>query len=79
METFSATGLLVLFVTFTGAALAAMVAALVWATRTKQFSNQDAARYLPLKSGIPGSAAGKAGEPEQRREHRAAETRHAAP
>ena len=71
METFSATGLLILFVTFTGVALAGMAAVLVWAARTRQFSNQDEARYLPLKSGIP--------EPAQRREHRAAEAPHAAP
>jgi hypothetical protein len=71
VETFSGTALLILFVTLTGVALAAMVAALVWATRTKQFSNQDEARYLPLKSGIP--------KPAQRREHRASEAHHAAP
>ena len=72
METFSATGLLILFVTLTGVALAAMVAVLVWATRTKQFSNQDEARYLPLKSGIPEPAARSAGKPEHQA-HRAAE------
>jgi cbb3-type cytochrome oxidase subunit 3 len=71
VETFSGTGLLTLFITFTAVALAAMVAVLVWAARTKQFSNQDEARYLPLKSGIP--------EPAQRQEHQAAEGRHAAP
>ena len=71
METFSGTGLLILFVTLSGAALAAMVAVLVWAARTKQFSNQDEARYLPLRSGIP--------EPAQRREDRATEAHHAAP
>lgn len=25
----------------------------VWAIRTRQFSNQERARFLPLKSGIP--------------------------
>jgi nitrogen fixation-related uncharacterized protein len=59
VETFSATGLLILFVTFAAVALAAMVAVLVWAARTKQFSNQDEARYLPLKSGIPKPATSK--------------------
>jgi nitrogen fixation-related uncharacterized protein len=63
--------LLILFVTLSGAALAAMVAVLVWATRTKQFSNQDEARYLPLRSGIP--------DPAQLREERTTEARHAAP
>ncbi|MGD1002195.1 MAG: hypothetical protein ABSA67_16025 [Candidatus Brocadiia bacterium] len=71
VETLSATALLILFVTMTSVALAAMAAALVWAARSKQFSNQDEARYLPLKSGIP--------EPAERREHRAAEAHHAAP
>ena len=71
METFSATALLVLFITFTGVALAAIVAVLVWAARTKQFSNQDEARYLPLKSGVP--------EAGQFQEHQAAEERSAAP
>lgn len=71
VETFSATALLILFVTFAAAGLAAISAALVWAARTKQFSNQDEARYLPLKSGIPNSA--------PRLEHGATEERHAAP
>ncbi|MGO8706003.1 MAG: hypothetical protein ACLQVA_19545 [Candidatus Brocadiia bacterium] len=71
VEPFSATGLLILFVTMTSVALAAMAAVLVWAARARQFSNQDEARYLPLKSGIP--------EPAQRREHRTPEAHHAAP
>jgi nitrogen fixation-related uncharacterized protein len=45
--------LLIVWVTFTVMALIGLTAALVWAVRSKQFSNQDAARYLPLKSGIP--------------------------
>jgi nitrogen fixation-related uncharacterized protein len=53
METYSGTGLLILWVTFAGVALAGIIAVLVWSVRTGQFSNQDAARYLPLKSGIP--------------------------
>jgi nitrogen fixation-related uncharacterized protein len=30
----------------------AITAALVWAVRSRQFANQDRARYLPLDSGI---------------------------
>ena len=71
METFSGTGLLILWITFTAVALAGVVTVLVWATRAKQFSNQDEARYLPLKSGIP--------VPVKRPEHPAGEARHAAP
>jgi nitrogen fixation-related uncharacterized protein len=71
VETFSATALLILFITFAAVALAGIVAVLVWAARTKQFSNQDAARYLPLKSGIPG--------PTPPHQHQAAEARHVAP
>jgi len=71
VETFSATGLIILFVTLTGVALACMVAVLIWAARTRQFSNQDAARYLALKSGIP--------EPAQRKAQSPAEADHAAP
>jgi nitrogen fixation-related uncharacterized protein len=55
IETYSGTGLLILWVVFASVALAAIIAVLVWAVRSGQFSNQDAARYLPLKSGIPGS------------------------
>ena len=45
--------LLIIWITFTVMALIGLTAVLVWAVRSKQFSNQDAARYLPLKSGIP--------------------------
>lgn len=45
--------LLIIWVTFTVMALIGLTAVLIWAVRSKQFSNQDAARYLPLKSGIP--------------------------
>jgi nitrogen fixation-related uncharacterized protein len=55
IETYSGAGLLILWVVFASVALAAITAVLVWAVRNGQFSNQDAARYLPLKSGIPGS------------------------
>jgi cbb3-type cytochrome oxidase subunit 3 len=78
VETFSATGLLILWITFTAVALTGAVAVLVWATRTKQFSNQDEARYLPLKSGIPEPATRSAGKPVKGQEHRATEAPHAA-
>lgn len=50
------TNLLIIWITFTAVALIGLAAVLVWAVRSKQFSNQDAARYLPLKSGIPGGS-----------------------
>ena len=34
----------------------ALGAVFAWAIRTRQFSNQDRARYLPLESGIPEEA-----------------------
>jgi hypothetical protein len=49
-------GLFVIWITFTVAALIGLCAILVWAVRSRQFSNQDDARYLPLKSGIPEDA-----------------------
>jgi len=45
--------LLILWTTVTVVALLGLIAVLVWAVRTRQFSNQDRARYLPLESGIP--------------------------
>jgi len=45
--------LLTVWVTFTVVALLGIVAALVWAVRSGQFSGQDRARHLPLESGIP--------------------------
>ena len=45
--------LLVLWITVTVVALLGLSAILIWAVRTRQFSNQDYARYLPLRSGIP--------------------------
>jgi len=47
------TALLIVWVTFAVIALAAIVAVLVWAVRSRQFSDQDRARRLPLDSGIP--------------------------
>lgn len=45
--------LLVLWLVVTGLALIAMVMVIVWAVRSRQFSDQDRARYLPLDSSIP--------------------------
>jgi len=47
------TALIIVWVTFAAIALAAIVAVLVWAVRSRQFSDQDRARRLPLQSGIP--------------------------
>ena len=47
------TALIIVWVTFAAIALAAIVAVLVWAIRSRQFSDQDRARRLPLDSGIP--------------------------
>ena len=47
------TALLIVWVTFAVLALAAIVAVLVWAIRSRQFADQDRARRLPLDSGIP--------------------------
>jgi nitrogen fixation-related uncharacterized protein len=55
IETYSESGVLILWIVFAGVALAGIIAVLVWAVRTGQFSNQDAARYLALRSGIPPS------------------------
>ena len=53
LETTPQAALLILWVTFTVVAVLGIVAALVWAVRTGQFSGQDRARHLPLQSGIP--------------------------
>ena len=71
VQAFNGTWLLILWITFTSVALMGVIAVLVWAAREKQFSNQDAARYLPLKSGIPPAA--------QRSADQRTEQRHAAP
>jgi nitrogen fixation-related uncharacterized protein len=47
------THLLLLWVTVTVVAVLGVIAVLVWAVRTRQFSGQDRARYLPLESYIP--------------------------
>jgi cbb3-type cytochrome oxidase maturation protein len=43
--------LLLVWVTFTVVALVGIMAVFLWAVRSRQFSDQDRARYLPLRSG----------------------------
>jgi hypothetical protein len=57
--------LLIVWITVTIVILLGLTAILVWAVRTRQFSNQDHARYLPLESGIP-----EEDEPEKSREEK---------
>ena len=45
--------LLIVWLTVTVLAVLGMTAALVWAVRSRQFQQQDRARYLALESGIP--------------------------
>ena len=45
--------LLAVWIAFTVLALIAIIAVFVWAVRARQFSDQDRARHLPLRSGIP--------------------------
>lgn len=45
--------LLTMWITFTVVALLGVIAVFVWAVRSRQFANQDRARYLALLSGIP--------------------------
>jgi len=47
------TRFLIIWVTFSVLALVAIIAVLVWAVRSRQFSNQDHARYLPLEAAWP--------------------------
>jgi hypothetical protein len=50
---------LLLWIDFTVLALTAVTAAVIWGVRAGQFRNQDSARYLPLRSGIPETAESK--------------------
>ena len=43
----------IIWVTFTLLVLVGFIPMLVWAIRSRQFSNQDRARHLPLRSGPP--------------------------
>lgn len=44
---------LVIWIGFIVLMMSVIVILLLWAIRTRQFENQDRARYLPLRSGIP--------------------------
>ncbi len=46
--------LLMVWIGFTFLALVGVIAVFVWAVRARQFAGQDRARYLPLRSHIPG-------------------------
>jgi nitrogen fixation-related uncharacterized protein len=48
--------LVAMWISFTVLALAGIAAVLVWAVRSRQFRDQDRARYLALNSGIPSDA-----------------------
>ena len=50
--------LLIMWIAFAAAATLGVSGVLVWAVRSRQFLNQDRARYLPLTSGIPGESRG---------------------
>ena len=45
--------LLIMWLTFTAMAVLGLSGVLVWAIRSRQFSNQNRARFLPLLSKIP--------------------------
>ena len=55
--------LLIMWVTFTVLSLAGVIAVFIWAVRSRQFSDQDRARYLALHSGIPQDAPTEATPP----------------
>ena len=44
---------LMVWMTFAVLGLIALIVVLLWAVRSRQFSDQDRARSLPLHSGIP--------------------------
>jgi len=48
------TAFLFMWIGFLALMLAGLSLILLWAVRAGQFSNQERARYLPLRSGIPG-------------------------
>ncbi len=60
--------LLAIWICFTVMALIGVIAVFLWAVRARQFSGQDRARHLPLRSGIPrdgGKGAGNGASEEQ--------------
>jgi nitrogen fixation-related uncharacterized protein len=48
--------LLPMWIAFMSVVGAGVVAVFVWAVRARQFAGQERARYLALRSGIPGAA-----------------------
>jgi hypothetical protein len=45
--------LLIIWCAFTALSVLALIPVIIWAIRSGQFSNNTAAKYLPLKSGVP--------------------------
>ena len=45
--------LLMIWIGYTAVTLVGIIGVLVWAARTRQFRDQDRARYLPLLNDIP--------------------------
>jgi nitrogen fixation-related uncharacterized protein len=45
----------------TGLIVLGLIPIIIWAIKTRQFSEQDRARHLPLQSGIPEEKEGKRG------------------
>jgi len=43
----------VVWIAFTTATILAVIPIVIWAVRSRQFSGQDHARYLPLRSSWP--------------------------
>lgn len=64
--------LLAVWICYAVLALIGIIAVFVWAVRARQFSSQDRARHLPLRSGIPNDdedgAEAPAGEQERESE-----------
>ena len=52
----------VIWLAFTAATALAIVPIVVWAIKTRQFSDSEHARYLPLRSSCPRGADRGAGE-----------------
>jgi len=51
--------LLPMWIAFLSVVGAGVIAVFVWAVRARQFRDQDRARYLALRSGIPGEKSKK--------------------
>jgi cbb3-type cytochrome oxidase maturation protein len=61
--------LLIMWIVYSVVALAGVAAFFVWAVRSGQFSQQDRARGLALKSGIPEETGRESGEEEKKNEY----------